>query len=464
MKINKILVSACFMMTLGISACSFGKSEPKTIDEYLKSNYAYSNKTSQDIANLINTEYHKWSKDVDSYVSPNGTRVTPSTYNFMIQTHSGNMFIINTKSDAGYIATYADPNNGDRVFLEENNERTFLEASGTPEKKYLNVYKYDDGFLFVLDEPLLVFLSKDYKNVYLSEDGTNNFTFYGDKTYKLSDSSEIDKLDKSKFFKIADESFPDLGNKAKMAYVPCKGDAATYYEVIVPNVSPKEVATKLNEANYKVYKTDDYGVFAIDEKDETYEGTDSDNTLCVIMTYIPEIAKLENEPNNYGTKLSIFDYRYRSAYYQTKLSDDAYWTTSENNKLAEIGIELPYSPLGQLKTISTQKDSWDKSTAGRLQMVDCYMIKDEYYLPLLENYAEKLTDFGYVKHVSNLKENATLEEIEAWKKTEDAVYYNLYINEDTGFAIKFGWDVSNGNKILIYTLEDLQAVANETYE
>ncbi len=465
MRKTLILTLVAVLLITVLSSCSlFGSNEPATLEEYMRLNFTNPDETSASMAEKITAGFRLWKRETGSYVSPNGARVTVSDYNITVQTHSGNMFIINTKKSASHVATYADPATGERVFLYADNSREYLETPSAPAPVYLNVTEYPDGYLFVLDEPLLVFLSKDKQDVYLSEDGSAKFTFYGDKTYTLTDTSVIDTVDKNSFYRMPAESFPDFGNTLKLAFmkIGIKSDEV-FYEAYLPYVKPTDAVEKLQEAGYRLYQTDLYGVYADGEQDVVYEGTDADTTLAVKVSLAPVIQGLKDDPENFGTKIVIMDYRYRSAYDQISLNSHSDWTSNQANALQKIGVPLPYTQFGYLLTVSSEKGSWDGHSKGRLGLVDAYLIKDEYYRPLLGDYEALLLDCGFTKHVPAVSADSTREQVEAWNETADAVYYNCYVSEQYGVAVKIGWDVLNGNKIFIYTLDDLRAVADGTY-
>ena len=122
------------------------------------------------------------------------------------------------------------------------------------------------------------------------------------------------------------------------------------------------------------------------------------------------------------------------------------------------GTAVPFIPLGSDYYVPTMQSSarpnaLDGTLAYHHQ---CYNITDGSNKYFLDGYDEILEANGFHKYVPNY-DLSNLEEKSAFHDTEESKYVNCFINQEKNIAIKYYFDINNGNTIRVFKLSEMKS-------
>ena len=120
--------------------------------------------------------------------------------------------------------------------------------------------------------------------------------------------------------------------------------------------------------------------------------------------------------------------------------------------------KIPFIPLSENYYVPSIK-SLARSNAldGTLAYHhECYNITDNSSKYFLDGYDQILEENGYHKYEPNY-DLSNPDEKSAFFNTEESKYINCYINEEEDIAIKYYFDVINGNTIRVFKLSEMQS-------
>ncbi|MBR5997228.1 MAG: hypothetical protein IK028_04305, partial [Bacilli bacterium] len=81
----------------------------------------------------------------------------------------------------------------------------------------------------------------------------------------------------------------------------------------------------------------------------------------------------------------------------------------------------------------------------------------------LDGYDQVLEANGYHKYEYGFDINSNYSARASFNRTEDCKYAECYINTKKNVAIKYYYDVSNGNTIRVFKLDEMKSFNSDNY-
>ena len=368
----------------------------------------------------------------------------------------GKSVTIREKNDALIFET-------DEVTINSNGEKTVYYEG---EDASLNMAIDDEGYLLVAYEKHAFYVSKDLKTVYVNETNTNVFQGYNStKTIAASDllNTTLEALGEEQRVKLPAPK-ENIEIWYGMEYYKGEPSHGTAY---IADITPMEYVEILKDNGYTVIRSyeDPYYAFygenggywyCYDEKEEM--------KLIVHLTYYLYINDLGKSFGPYNNTVIDF-YHMRTGYFNEKeRTTNETWDSYDIENMKSWydgtidGTAVPFIPLGRdyyVPTIqsSARPNALDGTLAYHHQ---CYNITDGSNKYFLDGYDEILEANGFHKYVPNY-DLSNPEEKSAFHDTEESKYVNCFINQEKNIAIKYYFDINNGNTIRVFKLSEMKS-------
>lgn len=402
-----------------------------------------------------------------------------------------NLLVAFKKSNANRIA-YVSFTSGKNVYFEYdengfylyNNRSIYLDSNGqywkngmnkrgidsdvtAEERESLKIHKYDDGYLLVVDSIHMFFLPNDYASIFVNE--SNSKTFQGFETTKTISDSDLLNNTLTALGKDVRLELPAPEGK------PCEiwhgmdyyKENKSHYSAYIADVDPSDYAKTLKKNGFTVIRSyeDDFYTFygtrggywyCYDEKAELEVLLKSQDYL-----YTSPLGKTYGPTRN--TYISF--YKMHSGYSnngnaQTKNED---WTDEQKQTMndwydGKLKVIVPFVKLGSNYHVSSITSfAHEGLMDGTLKHgFKCYNITDSNIHYYLEGYDQTLEANGFHKYVPNY-DLSDSEQRSQFLHTEESKYANCYINQEKNCAIKYYYDVNNGNTIRVFKLDEMQS-------
>lgn len=368
----------------------------------------------------------------------------------------GKSVTIREKNDALIFET-------DEVTINSNGEKTVYYEG---EDASLNMAIDDEGYLLVAYEKHAFYVSKDLKTVYVNETNTNVFQGYNStKTIAPSDllNTTLEALGEEQRVKL-----PAPKENIEIWYgMEYYKDEPSHGTAYIADITPMEYVEILKDNGYTVIRSyeDPYYAFygenggywyCYDEKEEM--------KLIVHLTYYLYINDFGESFGPYNNTVIDF-YHMRTGYFGEKeRTTNEAWDSYDIENMKSWydgtidGTAVPFIPLGREYYVPTiQSSARPNALDGTLAYHhQCYNITDGSNKYFLDGYDEILEANGFHKYVPNY-DLSNLEEKSAFHDTEESKYVNCFINQEKNIAIKYYFDINNGNTIRVFKLSEMKS-------
>lgn len=330
----------------------------------------------------------------------------------------------------------------------------------------LNMAKDDEGYLLVAYEKNAFYVTKDLKSVYVNEKNTNEFQGYNDT--KIIASSDL--LDNTLEALGAEQrvKLPAPGNDIEVWYgMEYYKEEPSHGTAYIADITPMEYVEILKDNGYTIIRSyeDPYYAFygenggywyCYDEKEEM--------ELIVHLTYY---LYINDSGESYGPfNNTVIDfYHMRKGYFGEKeRTTNETWTSYDIKNMSEWyggtidGTAVPFIPLGNDYYVPTiQSYARSNSLDGTLAYHHlCYNITDGSNKYFLDGYDVILENNGFHKYIPNY-DLSNQDERSEFFNTEDSKYVNCFINQEKDIAIKYYFDIHNGNTIRVFKLSEMKS-------
>lgn len=384
--------------------------------------------------NAIKSSAYQWisgrndsSKYNSYYTSHNLMILAYDDYTYSISSTEGLTILVGIKDNcvAYCYGTTSTPD----LYLREDGSITTSggDAASDKYKKDFNAYIYDNngGYLFVLSEKHLIYLSGDKGRFYVSEDYTSTFTG-PNKTTKVVPTCDLltNTLEKLTYSTL---KLPNPGGDKFEAW----GYESTYngkysnYTIYLAGVDPLNYIPVLESNGFTVIRSSDDIIFLpfYGERSGTWLIHDEKGELKGLLSfqdYLYTTTKGQTYGPRYNTQISFFKARngYYSGRNKTSRTD---WDDSEKTKMRNwydgaFNAVIPFHKLNNGYNVSTSLSRASEDLFGGALMIghECYIIWDNSIDYYLDGYAETLEANGYHKFVPSY-DLSTTEDLEAFK-------------------------------------------------
>lgn len=463
---NKLIVLSLAAFTL--SACSFmdaiipGNNYPG-YEEYLTEELKYKKFTDMDSFNSeMNETSYFWSlSESDTVLNYyTGKSLYFSVYkekdNLNVHFTTGKTVYI-SKSEAGVLFVT------DEVNIKEDGSKLVLVPG---QENSLNVAKDDEGYLVVAYEQYMFYVLNDLKTFYVNEKNTSVFQGYID-TKTIPESE------------LLTNTLEALGKDKRLQLPAPEGDIEIWYGLgyykekpahgtaLIANVHPNDYVKILKEKGFTVNRSfeDPYYAFygfnggywyCFDEKEEM-------EVIIRLVNYLytNKVGKTYGPFNN----TEVWFYRMRRGYsHEKETTKNEAWDASDLATMRtwyDGTIDASVVPFAKLGRNYYVPSSMSYAHSGILDGTlayhhECYNITDNSPYYLLDGYDQILENNGFHKYQPNY--DLTIpEQKSAFYNTEECKYVECFINQEKDIAVKYYFDVNNGNTIRVFKLSEMKS-------
>jgi len=330
----------------------------------------------------------------------------------------------------------------------------------------LNVAIDDEGYLIVAYEKYAFYVTKDLKTVYENESNTNVFQGYSDK--KTIPNSEL-----------LTNTLAALGKDTRLQLPSPGGDVEIWYgleeyngktsngSAYIAGVSALDYVKKLEDSGFTVNRSYEDCYYAFYGKNGGYWYCFDEKQEIELLVNLEYYLYTDALGHTYGpyNNTHINFYKMRKGYLGEKTKTTATeWSSNDKQKFATWyngtidGSAVPFIQLGQGYKIPT---SMSNAHSGFLDGTfannqKCYNISDDSPYYLLDGYDEILENNGFHKYKQAYNLDIP-EEKTAFFNTEESKYVDCFINSEKDMAIKYYFDVINGNTIRVFKLSEMKS-------
>lgn len=351
----------------------------------------------------------------------------------------------------------------DEVVIDENGEKT-VEITGGDSS--LNMAFDDDGYLLVAYEKHVFYITKDLTTIYENENNTNVFQgYYDTKTITSSDLLEntLDTLGEAKRLTLPAPS-ENIEIFFGMDYYKNEPSHTTAY---IAGISPMEYVEILKENNFTVIRSyeDPYYSFYGENGGYWYCYDEAEELkLLINLTYYLYVNNSGESFGPYENTIISF-YPMTVGYFNEKeQTTNTDWDSYDRANMSEWydgtidGTKVPFIPLSDDYYVpSTMSLAHVGSLDGTLAYHHkCYNISDNSNRYFLDGYDQILENNGFHKYIPEYDLSDPEQKV-AFFNTEESKYVNCYINEEEDMAIKYYFDVHNGNTIRVFKLSEMKS-------
>ena len=365
------------------------------------------------------------------------------------------------KEKDGALQAYTD----EFIYIDEEGNKSL----GTEEnQKNIEIAKYDDGWLFFAYQKNLVFVTKDYKSFYICEDNTKVFVGKDGSKKTIADSellnNSLAKLGKEKRVELPAPSSGEYEIWGGLSYYKEK---PSHYDAYIAGVSPQEYVEVLKQNGFTVNRSyeDDFYTF-YGENGGYWLAYDSKMEIKVILKYqdylyTNALGKTFGPSKNTVIWLyHILDASPKTCSKSTKTDWDDYdKATMANWYDGSVDATLvPFPQIGGGYMVPSMTSyAHEGLMDGTLKLhSECYNVTDLSPVYFLDGYDEKLEAAGFHKYVPSY-DLSTNEGRTAFKEDENCKYIECYINNEADIAVKYYFDINNGNTVRIFKKGEMKS-------
>ena len=335
------------------------------------------------------------------------------------------------------------------------------------DKETLKMHKYNDGYLVVAYSTFMFYLPNDCLSIYVNENNTKAFQGY-ETTKAIADSD------------LLNNTLTALGNDIRTKLPAPEGKACeiwhgmeyykdnkSHYTAYIVDVDPSDYAKTLEKNGFTVirsYEDDFYAFYGT--RGGYWYCYDEQHDFEIMMK---SIDYLYTNPlgQTYGPNRNteIWFYKMKKGYSNkgNARTTNTDWTNSEKETMngwydGQLNVIVPFIQLGADYSVTSFKSRAHEGLLdGTLKYgSECYNIVDENIHYYLDGYDQILEANGYHKYEPqyNLSDS---EQRSKFMNTEDSKYVECFINQEKNCAIKYYFDVNNGNTIRVFKLDEMKS-------
>lgn len=462
------------VLTMSLSACDLfggltGGSNYEGYEDYFEKELNYQKYTDMASFNqAVDSGCYFWScNDTTNYT----TYYTGKSVNISIYKDRKDVYV--RFMDATYARVYEKDGAilfaTDEVKLTEDGQITYYYGVDQT-KTYLEVAKDNDGYLVVAYGKYAFYVTNDLQKVYVNENNTN--VFQGYENTRTIASSEL--LTNTLAALGADQrvQLPSPGENIEIWYgMDYYKEEKSHGTAYIANVHPKDYVEVLKANGFTVNRSfeDPYYAF-YGENGGCWCCFDAQEEMKLVIS-LTNYLYVNNSGKSYGPfyNTEIWFYRMRKGYFGEKqLTSNEDWTDAEKAKMDEWydgsidGSAVPFIKLSDEYRVPTVMSSAHEGILdGTLAYHHkCYNIVDESPYYLLDGYDAILEANGFHLY-QPAYDLSDLDQKAAFARTEECKYVNCYINQEKNMAIKYYFDVSNGNTIRVFKLSEMKSLLTD---
>lgn len=465
----KRLSKLLFLPLLGVllTSCDLlgGLGEPdySSYEEYFQQEKNYTKYTDMDSLNqVIGETAYFWSMsdstNYTAYYTSKNVLVMMYKDKTMISIRftDGNSVVVREKNGTLIFET-------DEVEIDENGEKNVYI---TGKESSLDMAIDDEGYLLVAYEKHMFYVTKDLKSVYMNERNTNVFQGYSD-TKTIASSALLEKTLEN----LGEEkrlNLPAPGSDIEIWYgEDYYNNELSHTTAYIAGVSPMEYVEILKENNFTVIRSFEDPFYAFYGENGGYwycYDEQEDIELLINLTYFLYVNNAGESFGPYQNTVISFYPMTKGYFNEKERTTNEDWDSFDKENMSQWydgtidATKIPFIPLSEDYYVPSIK-SLARSNAldGTLAYHhECYNITDNSSKYFLDGYDQILEENGYHKYEPNY-DLSNPDEKSAFFNTEESKYINCYINEEEDIAIKYYFDVINGNTIRVFKLSEMQS-------
>ena len=332
----------------------------------------------------------------------------------------------------------------------------------------LNIAVDDGGYLLVSYQKHMLYVTKDFKKAFINENNTKTFQgFEETKTVPESDllNDTLAALGEDERLKL-----PAPGDEYEIWYgMDYYNDHKSHGTAYIADVHPEEYAKVLKQNGFTVIRSweDPFYVFYGDNGGYWY-CYDENEEISVILS-LQNYLYTNSKGKTYGPweNTNIWFYRMSTGYFGEKnRTTNEDWTDYDKGRMdgwydgTIDPTKVPFIQLAESYMVP-RKDlmsyAHDGLMDGTLMLHSkCYNIVDNSPYYFLDGYDEILEDHGFHKYVPQY-DLSDFDQKKAFQNTEECKYVECYINDELDIAIKYYFDINNGNTIRVFKKSEMKS-------
>ena len=347
----------------------------------------------------------------------------------------------------------------------ETGERT---QASTGKEDSLKVAKDSGGFLVVCNETNMVYITSDFKNVYANEKNTNVFQGYSDtKTIPSSD--------------LLTNTLQALGNESRVQLPAPSNEYEIWYGLdyykekpshgtaYIVDVDPNDYVKVLKNNGFSVIRSYEDEFYAFYGKDGGYWYCYDEKEEMELLVGMEYYLYTNNMGKTYGPwkNTKIWFYRMQKGYFGEKeRTTNTDWSDYDRQNMAGWydgtidATQVPFIPLASsymVPSANLMSYAHEGLLDGTLKLHSkCYNIYDNSPYYYLDGYNQILENAGFHKYVPSY-DLSDYDQKKAFQNTEDSKYIECFINDQLDIAVKYYFDVNNGNTIRVFKKSEMKS-------
>ncbi len=428
---------------------------------------------------LKEKKYEKFT-DIDSF----NNKLDEANYFWQIYDGSSSISYYSGKSNLYSVykdkdEVYFYSTQGDSVDIEKKDgvvtfetKEVVINDKGEKTVKYigkdnaLNVAVDDGGYLVVAYEKYMFYVTKDLKTVYENESNTKVFQGYTD-TKTVPDSA------------LLTNTLTALGEDVRMKLPSPGKDVEIWYgletykektsngSAYIAGVSALDYVKTLEENGFTVNRSYEDCYYAFYGKDGGFWYCFDEKQEIELIISLEHYLYTSDLGKTYGPFLNthVRFYKMRKGYFGEKnKTTETERTSYDKSRFAEWydgtidANAIPFIQLGKNYSIPTSMSyAHEGILDGTLAYHHkCYNITDDCPYYLLDGYDQILENNGFHKYVPKYDLDNSQEKSDFFN-TEDCKYVECFLNKEKDMAIKYYFDVNQGNTIRVFKMSEMKS-------
>lgn len=461
------------LVAISLSSCDIlggltGKKNYSGYEDYFTKELNYTKYTDVNALNNAMEENYFWemSDTSDKYTAYySGKSVMVLVYKQEPRTvfsfTDGNGITLKTKDGVTTIST-----SDSFVTYNASTDQTKVEITG--HENDLKVAKDNSGYLVVGYEKHMFYVSNDLKNFYINENNTKVFQGYNT-TKTIPDSQ------------LLNDTLTALGPD-KRVKLPAPSDnyeiwyGMDYYKgekshgtAYIADVHPTDYVKKLEQNGFTVIRSWEDPFYAFYGTNGGYWYCYDEQEEIELMVKLTNYLYVDNVGKSYGPFYNtlIWFYHMKKGYSNGKgLTSNEDWTAADKERMATWydgtidATAVPFIKLGKgyyVPNADLMSYAHEGLMDGTLKLRSkCYNICDYSPRYYLDGYDQILEANGFHKYAYNFDLD-NYDQRQAFQNKEECKYAECYINEEKDIAVKYYFDVNNGNTIRVFKKSEMKS-------
>ena len=352
------------------------------------------------------------------------------------------------------------------VIIDEKGNKTG--SNNQVDRSNIEIQKDSSGWLFFFNEKYLVYVTNDYKNFYICEDNTNVFNGINNSTKLMTDdeflTNALTILGKEERVTLP---APSTGEYEIWAGIDYYNDHPSHYSAYIAGVSPQEYVDVLKENGFTVNRSFEDEFYTFYGKNGGYWYCyDSKMEMKVILKY-QDYLYTNNVGKTFGPSKNtvVWFYTIKDAKPKTiTKSEETDWSESDKQTMAKWydgtidASKIPFPQIAKSYYVpSITMLAHEGLMDGTLKYhSECYNIYDDSPIYFLDGYDQKLEAAGFHKYVPSYDLNDSKQRSE-FRNTEDSKYIECFINDVEDIAVKYYYDINQGNTIRVFKKSEMKS-------